>query len=54
MSVAFGIDSVIEFAAALVVLQSFRAERAGRMGLVQKVVRNDLRGWPTRRPRLDG
>jgi hypothetical protein len=27
---AFGIDSVIEFVAALVVLQTFRAEQAGR------------------------
>ena len=27
---AFGVDSVIEFAAALVVLQAFRAEQAGR------------------------
>jgi cation diffusion facilitator family transporter len=29
---AFGIDSVIEFAAALVVFQAFRAEQAGRSG----------------------
>jgi divalent metal cation (Fe/Co/Zn/Cd) transporter len=29
---AFGIDSVIEFVAALVVLQTFRAEQAGRPG----------------------
>jgi divalent metal cation (Fe/Co/Zn/Cd) transporter len=31
-SLAFGIDSVIEFVAALVVLQTFRAEQAGRAG----------------------
>ena len=30
--IAFGIDSVIEFVAALVVLQTFRAEQTGRGG----------------------